>query len=701
MNLALAQTSWLRGLFRHKDLAVALGVVGIIVVMVIPMPTIFMDLMLALSISVSLVILIVSMYTANALEFSVFPGLLLVITLFRLALNVASTRLILGDAYAGEVINAFGTFVTKGNAVVGFVIFIIIVVIQFVVITKGAGRISEVAARFTLDAMPGKQMAIDADLNSGLINEAQARERRSNVSREADFYGAMDGASKFVRGDAVAGIIITLINILGGFVIGMAQRGMNFTTAISTYTLLSIGDGLVSQIPALIVSTASGLIVTRAASSSNLGTELTAQLFQSPKALFVTAGILGVFAIVPGLPFLPFLGLGLAAGASGYVMDKVGRQRKASEVETKRDTPAEPERVESYLVLDPMELEIGYGLIPLVDAAQGGDLLDRITMIRRQIAADVGIVVPPIRIRDNIQLKPNEYHVKIKGNPVGTGELMPGSYLAMDPGNVTRKIRGIATREPTFGLPALWITESQKEQAEMAGYTVVELPAVLATHLTEIIKNHGHDILSRQDVRTLVDNIKENQPALVEDVIPGQLSLGELHKVLQNLLRERISIRDLPTILETLSDQARQTKDPVILTEFVRNALARSICRQLAGRDNTLFVLTLDPRLEQALENAIAQSDKGSRLALPPQVAGRLLERVGKEAERVVAQSEQPVILCSPTVRHHLRRLLENSYPQIAVISYNEVAKGIEIKSAGLVSISDDGSAHSGASSQR
>ncbi len=686
MNINLSENSWIKSITKNKDLFVVLGVVMVLTIMMIPMPSFIMDGMLTINISVSLIILIVSMYTANALEFSVFPGLLLIITLFRLALNVASTRLILGEGYAGEVINAFGTFVTKGNPVVGFVIFIIIVIIQFVVITKGSGRISEVAARFTLDAMPGKQMAIDADLNSGLITEQQARERRSNISREADFYGAMDGASKFVRGDAVAGIIITLINIIGGFIIGMAQKGMTFQASMSTYTLLSIGDGLVTQMPALIISTASGILVTRAASESSLGKEMTEQLFQNPKALFVTSGILGLFSIVPGLPFLPFVALSVASGATGYAIGKVRKEKDVQEVVEETEVPEE-EKVEDFLVIDSVEMEIGYGLIPLVDAGQGGDLLDRITMIRRQIATDMGIIVPPIRIRDNIQLKPNEYVVKIRGNQVGEGNLMAGSYLAMDPGNVTRKIHGISTVEPTFGLPALWITESQKEQAEMSGYTVVELPAVLATHLTELIKNNASDLLTRQDVKTLIDNVKENQSSLVEDLIPNILSLGEIHKILQNLLRERVSIRDLVTILEELSTNAGKTKNPVVLTEFIRNALSRSICRQICGKENILPILTLDPQLEQFMENSIHQDNSGSRLILPPVTAGKIIEITGKEIEKLVTTNDQPVILCSPTIRFHLRRLIEDSLPQVSVLSYNEVAKGIEIKSVGIISV--------------
>lgn len=673
---------------RQRDLLVVLGVVGVLVVMIIPMPTILMDLLLSLNLCMALVILLVSMYNREPLAFSVFPSLLLTVTLFRLSLNVATTRLILSQAFAGRVVEVFGTFVTAGNPVVGLIIFLIIVLIQFIVITKGAGRIAEVAARFTLDAMPGKQMAIDADLNSGLITEDQARERRSQISREADFYGAMDGASKFVRGDAIAGILITIVNIIGGFIIGVAQQGMNFGAALNTYTSLTIGDGLVSQIPALMISTGAGMVVSRAASQSNLGEEISSQLFNQPRVLAIAGGVMMLFALVPGLPRVPFFVLGTVSLAGAYLGFVRARQeqQKAQEPPPTAARPDE-ERVEDYLHVDPMELEIGYGLIPLVDANQGGDLLDRITMIRRQLAGELGVVIPPIRIRDNIQLKPNEYHVKIRTVQVGNGELMSGAYLAMDPGTVTRKIRGIETVEPAFGLPALWITESQKESAELAGYTVVELPAVLATHLTELIRRHAHQLLSRQDVRTLLDNVKETNATVVDELVPSVLSVGEVHKVLQNLLRERVSIRDLPLILETLADTAPKNKNPDIMTEYVRNALAPQICEIYKDESSVIPVITLDPNLEARLESAMQETDAGLRLTLPPNEVGRIMEAVGAQIDTARERNETAIVLCSPTIRSQFKLLTENNFADLIVLSYNEIVPGVEIRSIGMISL--------------
>ena len=655
--------------------------------MVIPIPTFFMDIMLSLSLCLAMVILLVSMYTKEALEFSVFPSLLLTVTLFRLSLNVATTRLILSQADAGEVVRVFGTFVTSGNMVVGAIIFLIIVIIQFVVIAKGAGRIAEVAARFTLDAMPGKQMAIDADLNAGLINEEQARARRVQISREADFYGAMDGASKFVRGDAIAGILITLINVIGGFIIGVAQLGMDFGAALSTYTTLTIGDGLVSQIPALMISVGSGILVSRAASQNDLGQEITDQLFSRPKVLGVAGAMMILFALIPGFPKIPFIILGVSCSVAAYM----GSRRQLKEVQEKEIKEAIPEqkeeRIEDYLHVDPMELEIGYGLIPLVDAKQGGDLLDRITMIRRQLATELGIIIPPIRIRDNIQLKPNEYRMKIRTIAVGKGELMSGAYLAMDPGTAVKKIRGIQTVEPAFGLPALWITESQKEDAEMSGYTVVELPAVLATHLTEIVKSHAHEILSRQDVRTLLDNIKESNSTLVDELIPGVLNVGDVHKVLQNLLRERVSIRDLALILETLANVASRSKNTEILTEYVRNALSTQICEMYKNEDSIIPVITLDPNLEAKLEGVVQETESGFRFNLSPGEVGRILDKVGEMVEKIKSSGEVPLVICSPTIRSAFKRLCESNYRDLVVLSYNEIVPGIEIRSLGMISI--------------
>jgi flagellar biosynthesis protein FlhA len=681
-------TPIVRTLARQRDLIIILGVIGILFVMIIPLPTPLMDLLLTLNLCLSLVILLVSMYAKEALEFSVFPSLLLTVTLFRLSLNVATTRLILSQADAGRVVDVFGTFVTRGNMVVGAIIFIIIIIIQFIVITKGAGRIAEVAARFTLDAMPGKQMAIDADLNAGLINEEQARFRRVQISREADFYGAMDGASKFVRGDAIASILITLVNIIGGFIIGVAQMHMTFTAALATYTTLTIGEGLVAQIPALMISTGSGILVSRAASQADLGQEITTQLFSRPRVLAVAGGIMLAFALIPGFPKPPFIVLGLSSIAVAYL----GTYRKKEEARTKEVASTVPkqkdERIEDYLHVDPMELEIGYGLIPLVDVKQGGDLLDRITMIRRQLATELGVIIPPIRIRDNIQLKPNEYRIKIRTILAGSGELMSGAYLAMDPGSATKKVRGIATVEPAFNLPALWITESQKEDAELAGYTVVELPAVLATHLTEVIKRHADEILTRQDVRSLLDTIKEKNSTVVDELVPGLLSVGDVHKVLQNLLRERVSIRDLVLILETLANVAQRNKNSELLTEYVRNALASRICEVYKNSDNVIPVITLDPNLEARLEGALQEVEGTFRLALPPADVGRIIEKVNAAIEQVKSTGELPIVICAPTIRSQFKRLMESSHRDLVVVSYNEIVAGVEIRSLGMISLS-------------
>jgi flagellar biosynthesis protein FlhA len=693
MNYSLALKNGLQNLLKHNDFLIAFGVIGVVVIMLIPLPQWILDLLLSFSISLSIVILLVAMYSERATDFSVFPGLLLIVTLFRLSLNVASTRLILAEGDAGVVINAFGTFVTKGNAVVGFIIFVILVIIQFVVITKGATRIAEVAARFTLDAMPGKQMAIDADLNSGLITEPEARQRREDIRQEADFYGAMDGASKFVRGDVVASLIITIVNIVGGFIIGMVQRDLSFVDAISTYTRLTIGEGLVAQTPALLISTSAGIIVARAASKNNLGDEVVSQLIQSPKSLAVASIIMGLFAIVPGLPTIPFLVLSGVAGTLAYASNKIDlpyavkkRPKAGAPSSAPAPTPVE-EKPEDYLHVDQMEMEIGYGLIPLVDKSQGGDLLERISMIRRQIASEAGFIVPPIRIRDNIQLKPNEYRIKIKSIQTGGGELMSGCYLAMNPGNATREVKGITTKEPAFGLPALWITASQKEAAEMAGYTVVELTAVIATHVTEIIKSNAHTLLTRQDVKALVDNLKEKTPTVVEELVPGKLSIGELQKILQNLLREKVSVRDLATILEIIGDHIASTRDQDVLTEYVRNGLARPICDQYKNAENTISVISLDPKLEQLLEVSVQRTENGISLTLRPEMLSRLLERTAAQVEAAAAAGETPIFLCSPLVRAQFKKIIENHHPQAVVLSYNEIVPRLNIKSLGMVSL--------------
>ncbi|MDR0307734.1 MAG: flagellar biosynthesis protein FlhA [Chitinispirillales bacterium] len=686
-------TPFLQNLGKQRDLIIVLGVVAIIIVMVIPMPTFLIDILLTLNLCIALIILLVSMYNKEALDFSVFPSLLLTVTLFRLSLSVATTRLILSQADGGRVIDVFSSFVTGGNIVVGTIIFLILVLVQFIVITKGAGRIAEVAARFTLDAMPGKQMAIDADLNAGMIDEQQAKERRTKISREADFYGAMDGASKFVRGDAVIGILIIFIDVIGGFIIGISMMGMDWRTAGSVYVRLTIGDGLVSQIPALMISTGSGMLVSRAASQTNLGEEISTQVFGNTKILAVAGGVMFFFALIPGFPKVPFVILGTVCLLAAYFGSKRNKaeEQKQAEAAGESGHPGaagkKEERVEDYLHVDPMELEIGYGLIPIVDAKQGGDLLDRITMIRRQLATELGVIIPPIRIRDNIQLKPNEYKIKIRTVVVGKAELMSGAYLAMDPGTATRKIRGVPTVEPAFNLPAIWITESQKSDAEVAGYTVVELPAMMATHLTETIKSHAHEILTRQSVKTLVDNIKEQSSAVVDELIPALMNIGDIHKVLQNLLRERVSIRDLLLILETLANVAPRSKNSDVLTEYVRNSLAAQICEVYKNDDGVVPVMTLDPNLEAKLEGAIQEHDGIFRFALAPGDVNRILEAVGVQIEETKRAGEYPVLICSPTVRPQFKRLTETNFNDLVVLSYNEIVPGVEIRSMGMVTL--------------
>jgi len=680
-------------LTEHRDAAIIFGIVCIVLIMVVPIPTVLLDVFLTFMIGIALLVLMTSMVMNNVLDFSVYPGMLLVVTLFRLALNIASTRLILSQGEAGQVIAAFGNYVTAGNIIVGTIMFIILVVIQFVVITKGSTRIAEVAARFTLDAMPGKQMAIDADLNAGHITEEEAKTRRENISREADFYGAMDGASKFVRGDAVAGIIITVINIIGGFVLGMAMLDMEPMDAIETYTKLTIGDGLVSQIPALMISTSSGIIVTRAASKSNLGSELITQFTQSSKALAISSFVMILLGIVPGMPTIPFLVIGGLIGFTAYRTAVATTPQEKAEAEQARKAAEEAaaapreEKIEDYLLVDQMELEIGYGLIPLVDVNQGGDLLERITMLRRQIAGDLGMIVPPIRIRDNIQLSPNEYLIKIKGNEVGKGELMMGSYLAMDPGNVSQRIPGIRTKEPAFGLDALWITESQKEAAELASYTVIELPAVLATHLTEIIKQHAAEILMRQDVKILLENVKKNSPAVVEEITP-MLSTGEIQQVLCSLLQERISIRDLASILELMANAAKVSKDSVFINEQVRLGLTRQICKEYI-KNGQISVIALAPDLEQLLEASLQTTNRGPRLVIRPDLVGRILERMDVIQAAIQATGDQPIIVCSPNIRYPLKKLLESSFPNLVVLSYSEIVTGVNISVAETLSTHD------------
>ncbi|MFR9709362.1 flagellar biosynthesis protein FlhA [Paenibacillus sp. MB22_1] len=676
---------------KFKDLFILVGIIGIVLLMIVPIPTWLLDILLIINISLALIILLVAMNTKEALQFSIFPAMLLVTTLFRLALNVSTTKLILGQAKAGHVVATFGSWVSHGEPVVGFVVFLILVVVQFIVITKGSERVAEVAARFTLDAMPGKQMSIDADLNAGLINEQQARERRNKIEREADFYGAMDGASKFVKGDAIASIIILLINLIGGFIIGMTIHGMSFNDALSTYSLLTIGDGLVSQIPALLISTAAGLIVTRASSEGNLADDITGQLFTYPKLLFVVAGtiaLLGTFTPIGIWTTYPFAGLMVFAAIKMQKnMDRRQIEQEQQEEEQQIEEVRSPESVINLLQVDPIEFEFGYGLIPLADTGQGGDLLDRIIMIRRQCALELGLVVPVIRIRDNIQLKPNEYVIKIKGNVVGGGELLLNHYLAMSPGMDDDTITGIETREPAFGLPALWIDEATKDRAELAGYTVVDPPSVVATHLTELIKKHAHELLGRQETKVLVDNLKENYAVLVDELIPSVLSIGDVQKVLAKLLKEKISIRDMVTIFETLADYGTYTKDPDVLTEYVRQALSRQITQQYTQPGETMRVITVGPNLEKKIAESVQQTEQGSYLALDPASTQTVFQKLTEQINRLVQTGHQPILLTSPTIRMYLRQIIERSMQDIPVLSYSELEPNVEIQSVGVVNL--------------
>ncbi|WP_425806975.1 flagellar biosynthesis protein FlhA [Desulfitobacterium sp. Sab5] len=674
-------------LLANTDVLAAIGVVAIVIMMVVPLPSFLLDILLTLNITGSVLILMLAVFTTDPLDFSVLPSLLLTMTLFRLSLNISTTKLVLLNGFAGNVIQQFGQFVVGGNPVVGLIVFIILVVVQFIVITKGAERVSEVAARFTLDAMPGKQMSIDADLNSGLINEQQARDRRKKIQQEADFYGAMDGSSKFVKGDAIAAIIILFVNIIGGFIMGVLMRGEAITEALQNYTLLTIGDGLVSQIPALLISTSTGLIVTRAASDSNLGQDLSKQLTRSPKAMFLTAGVLVLLAIF-GLPPIPLLTIALALIGVGYFLQKNSRQTVAEESVAARETAIQeskkPENVLNLLQVDNMELELGYALIALVDAQQGGDLLDRIVLIRRQVASELGFIVPVIRVRDNMNLQPNQYAIKIRGAEVATGELLADHYMAMSGGIEDESIPGIPTKEPSFGLDAKWINAVYREQAEMSGYTVVDAPTVLATHLTEVIKGNAWEILSRQDVKTLLDHAKEQAPAAVEDAMEN-LNLGQIQKILSNLLRERVTIRDMVTILETLADYASGTKDIDRLTEFVRQALARQILQQLLGQDKNLPVLTLEPKLEQQILDSIQPSDYGSYLTLDPRILQELMQSLNREIEKMMIKGYNPVLVCAPVVRINLKRVTERQFPQLIVLSYNELVHGVQVQAVGMV----------------
>lgn len=689
--------SAMQGFGIHKgELFVALGVIITLLVMLFPMPPIVLDLLLSFNITFSLMVLLVSLYTIRPIEFFIFPSLLLVTTLFRLSLNVASTRLILLHGYegmdaAGRVIHSFGSFVVGGNYVVGGIIFLILVVINFIVIIKGSTRIAEVAARFTLDAMPGKQMSIDADLNAGYIDDLEARKRRANLAREGEFYGAMDGASKFVRGEAMAGILILAINIIGGLIIGVAQHDMTMADAAQTFTLLTIGEGLVGQIPALLVSTAAGLVVSKAASEASLGEEYAAQFTLKPQAMSVAAAIILLIGLVPGLPHLPFIALALMTGGLSYVAYTTRQKNEAAEAEAKKvPRPRGPEPMESLLSLDLLELEAGYGLIPMLDEEQDGELLERIRALRRQFVLEMGVIVPPIHIRDNLQLKPGGYRILIKGVEVAQGDLMVGYQLALHPGDALRQIEGIPTREPTFNLPALWIPTNKKEEAQHLGYTVVNLASVIATHLSEVIRIHCHELLGRQDVQKLLDRLAQTNPKVVEELVPGLLSLGGIQKVLQNLVQERVSIRDLLTILETLADYAPYTKDPDILTEYVRQRLGRALTKPLETPDNKISVYSLDPFIEDLIKDSLQKTDYGVFLAMAPEAAQEIITALQEAVDKATAQNLQPIVVCSPGVRRHLRRLVERHLPTLRVLSHHELVTEAKIQSLGVVSLSHE-----------
>lgn len=673
------------------DIVVSVGIIFMILMIIIPMPEFLVDIMLSMNISLSLLILLIAMFNREALDFSVFPSLLLITTIFRIALNITTTRYILLKGDAGDVIEAFGNFVMGGNAIVGFIVFIIIMIVNFMVITKGSERVSEVAARFTLDAMPGKQMAIDADLNSGMIDETQARTRRSKIQREADFYGSMDGATKFVKGDSIAGIIITFINLLGGILMGILYLNITAGEALQKYALLAVGDGLVSSIPSLLISAATGIIVTRSASEDNLGNDLRNQLFNNSTIMFIVSGVLFFLALTP-LPTLPYLVLSVVfafVGNSIRVKGQEGEKTDIKEEQTAKDDVEEirrPENVLPLLNVEAIELEFGYGIIPLADKSQGGDLFDRLVMIRRQCALELGIIVPMIRLRDNIQLQPNEYIIKIKGVEVAGGSVLFDHYLAMNPGNADGELSGIDTVEPSFGLPAKWIDSKEREKAEIYGYTVVDPPSIIATHLTEIIKRYAHELIGRQDVKMLVDNLKETQPSLVDEVTPALLSLGEIQKVLANLLRESVSIRNFATIVEALADYAQVTKDTDMLTEYVRQSMYRNITNQFMPNKEAK-VITIDQDVEKNIMESLQTTETGTYMALDPVRSKRLLNNINEQVEKAISLGEQPIIVTAPIVRFYLKKFIEQLSSDIIVLSYNEIDPTAKIQSIGMVSV--------------
>jgi flagellar biosynthesis protein FlhA len=677
---------------KYTDLIAAGVVVLVVVMLIIPLPPMLLDLLITLNISCALAIVVTTLYVKKALEFSVFPSLLLITTLFRLAINISVTRLILLHGDAGHVVEAFGKFVIGGNIVVGLVVFLILIVIQFVVVTNGAGRVAEVGARFTLDAMPGKQMAIDADLNAGQITEDEARKRRAEIAEEADFYGAMDGASKFVKGDAMAAVLITAINLIGGVVIGVFMQDRPFGEAIQHFSLLSVGDGLAAQIPALLISVATGIIVTRAASSEDLGSQVVSQISAQQRAPLVAGVVICFFALIPGLPKIPFLVIGGLFILAGRALAKTAAATETAEADRLAAAAALPavptsprDQVQDALSLDPLELCIGFGLVPLVDGSAGGSLLQRVSAVRRQIAAEVGTIIPSVRIHDEVGLQSHEYSVKVRGTEVARGQIMAGHQLALDPGDAFGNLDGIPTQDPAYGMAAVWITDAQRAEAEALGYTVVDAESVVVTHLTETIRRHTADLLTRQDVRTLLDSLKEHNAAVVDEVVPDLLSVGELQRVLQALLREGVSIRDLGAIVEASGDRARVTRDPELLAEYARQALGRTIVSPYLDAERTLRAITLDPHLEQEVSDAIAQTPDGEYLAMDPTRAQALVHQLSNHVEQAVTRGRRPVLICSSRVRRHLRRLCEQALPQLSVCAYNEIAPGIGVETIGVV----------------
>ena len=674
---------------KKADLGVALYIMAAIVMFIVSVPSWLLDILLALNIAVALTIMFQAMFSKEVLDMSYFPTILLFTTIFRIALNVSSTKLILGKGDAGNVVATFGEYVGGGDLVIGIIVFIILILIQFMVINKGSERVSEVTARFTLDAMPGKQMAIDADLNTGAITDEEAKRRRDKIQQEANFFGSMDGAVKYVKGDAIAGLIITVVNIVGGLVMGVTRQGMDIGAAVDKYTILTIGDGLVSQIPSLLISLSTGILVTKGSKDADFGSALMGQLFSIPKVLYLVGTMLAVLGFVTTLNTILFVGFGLVFIIVGRnIADTIETSQIEREVDSEEVAAEEirqPENVNSLLQVDPIELEFGYGIIPLADVSQGGDLLDRVVMIRRQIAIELGTVVPIIRLRDNIQLNPNQYIIKIKGIQVSEGEILFDHYMAMNPGYVEEEITGIPTFEPSFHLPAIWITEGQRERAESLGYTVVDPPSIIATHLTEIIRQYISELLTRQDVQSLINNLKETNPSLVEELVPKLLGLGEVQKVLQNLLKEGISIRDLLTIAETLADYAPTTRDTDILTEYVRQSLKRAISTKYFPAHETTSVVTLDPKIEQEIMASVKQTETGAFLNIDPARARAIVDSVGRETAKLENLGKNPIIITSPIVRVYFKRLTEDYYRDLVVVSYNEVESNVELQSVGMV----------------